>query len=266
MDWGDGEYERTAAALEEVSLHIVRAAGLTAGQACRVLDVGCGTGNATLAAARLGAEALGVDPATRLVEVAKTRARQEGLGARFVVGEAGALPVGDASFDVAVSVFAVIFAPDADRVAAELCRVVRPGGVIALAAWTDSGGIAEVGSLLREKLVSLAPLPPPDAPPPPRWTEPAFALRLFEARGATASIEHRALTFRAPSAEAWFDDQAEHHPAWRAARAGLRAAGREHEWGELRRASVDRLLAHSDHPRELSLESPYYVVRATRRA
>lgn len=264
MDWGDGEYERTAALLLSASSAVLDVAGLTSGRACRVIDVGCGTGNAALAAATRGASALGVDPSPRLVEVARARAARDALDARFVVGDAGTLPADDASFDVAVSVFAVIFAPDAARAARELLRVVRPGGVVALSAWGDTGGIAEAGALLRATLVTLLPPPPPDAPPPPRWSEPGFARGLFEALGATVEIAPRSLRFVAPSAEAWFDEQGEHHPAWRLARRGLAAAGRDADWRALRDASVERLRALSDDPRELSLASPYHVIKVTR--
>lgn len=266
MDWGDGEYERTAAQLGEGTARVLGAAGVEAdGAARRVIDVGTGTGNAAIEAARRGADVLGVDPAPRLVEVARSRAASEGLRARFVVGDATALPAEDASFDVAVSVFAVIFAPDAARAAAELMRVVRPGGVVALSAWGDTGGIAEAGALLRATLGTLLPPPPAGATPKPaRWTDPAFALELFGSLGAAVTIEQHTMRFVAESAEAWFDEQGEHHPVWRFARRGLAAAGREGEWQALRAASVERLRAWSEDAGTLALSSPYHVVRAVR--
>ncbi|MCC6645525.1 MAG: methyltransferase domain-containing protein [Polyangiaceae bacterium] len=263
MDWSDGSYERMAATLTEASSVVVERAGAARG--ARVLDVGCGTGNAALAAARLGAEVTGVDPAARLLEVARARAVEEGLSSRFLLGDAGALPVDDASFDAAVSVFAVIFAPDAARVADELVRVVRPGGVIALATWVAQGGIAEAGALLRQTLGSLGPPPAPDVPEPPRWGDPAFVTELFEPRGASVSLERKTLRFSAPSAEAWFDEQGEHHPAWRAARRGLEAAGRGAEWAGLRERSVACLRASSVDAASLALDSPWLLVRAVRR-
>ena len=103
------------------------AAGLRPGE--RVLDVGCGTGNAALLAAERGAGVVGVDPAGSLLELAAADAAGRGLEATFLVGDAGDLPVADESIDLVVSVFGVIFAPDAGAAAAELARVsARPGG------------------------------------------------------------------------------------------------------------------------------------------
>jgi 2-polyprenyl-3-methyl-5-hydroxy-6-metoxy-1,4-benzoquinol methylase len=115
-DWSLGRYESTAERLLPAARVVVESAALHAGE--RVLDLGCGTGNAALLAAACGARVTGVDPASRLLEVARARAASEGADITFLAGEAASLPVGDASADVIVSVFAVIFAPDAVAAAA----------------------------------------------------------------------------------------------------------------------------------------------------
>ena len=109
-----------------------------------VLDVACGTGNLALPAARTGATVTGVDIAPNLVEQARENARREGLSVQFDEGDAEALPYGDASFDAVVTMFGAMFAPRPDLVAAELKRVCRPGGFIAMANWTPAGFIGRM--------------------------------------------------------------------------------------------------------------------------
>ena len=129
-----------------------------------VLDVACGTGNLALPAARAGATVTGVDLAPNLVEQARENARREGLNARFDEGDAESLPYADASFDVVMTMFGAMFAPRPELVAAELMRVCRPGGVIAMANWTPDGFI---GQMFRT--VSLHFPPPPGMASPVLW-------------------------------------------------------------------------------------------------
>ena len=119
--WGIGEYEDTAAELAPVSEVAVAALRLSGEE--RVLDVACGTGNAALVAQRGGASVTGLDGSPRLLEVARERVPS----GEFVLGDAAELPFDDGAFDAAVSVFGVIFARPAERAAAEIARVVRPG-------------------------------------------------------------------------------------------------------------------------------------------
>src|SRR4051794_12208561 len=98
IDWSVGEYESTAAELAPAAEHVVRLAAPQPEE--RVVDVGCGTGNASLAVARAGARVTGVDPAARLLEVARSSAAAEGLDAEFVAGDAQALPFEAGAFDV----------------------------------------------------------------------------------------------------------------------------------------------------------------------
>jgi len=141
LDWGRGEYEHTASELWPVAEIVVGQAAPAPAE--RVLDLGCGTGNAALLAARAGSEVVAVDPAARLLAVAAARLREEGLHAEFLQASAERLPFPDGSFDVVLSVFAVIFADDAERAAAEIVRVLRPGGRAMVTSWAPEGALFE---------------------------------------------------------------------------------------------------------------------------
>jgi SAM-dependent methyltransferase len=128
-----------------------------------VLDVACGTGNLALPAARLGANVTGVDIAPNRVEQARANAEREGLKAQFDEGDAEALPYADASFDAVITMFGAMFAPRPDLVAAELKRVAKPGGLIAMANWTPAGFI---GQMFKTTAAYV--------PPPPGMTSPVL--------------------------------------------------------------------------------------------
>jgi SAM-dependent methyltransferase len=133
--WGAAPWERVADALAPVQEHIVRALEPRPGM--RFLDVGTGTGAVAIRAARAGADVIGVDPAEPLLETARRVAAAEGLEVRFERGDAEDMPFSEASFDSVGSSMGFIFAPDHAAAAAELARVTRPGGRIALSAWID---------------------------------------------------------------------------------------------------------------------------------
>src|ERR1051325_11556923 len=127
----------------------------------KVLDVACGTGNLALPAARTGAIVTGVDIAPNSLEQARQNAKQEGLNIQFDEGDAEALPYDDAGFDAVVTMFGAMFAPRPELVAAELKRVCRPGGVIAMANWRPGGFIGHMFKIS----ASHFPLPPGMASP-----------------------------------------------------------------------------------------------------
>ena len=181
----------------------------------RVIDVACGTGNAALAAAERGATVLGIDGAERLVGVARSRAADAGLEARFEVGDATALPVQDDAFDAAVSTFGVIFA-DARAAAGELLRVVRPGGRIAFTAWTSKGPLPTVLGLVSAALGS--------EPSKPVWSDPEVVRELFA--GHAVAVSEHPLAFTAPSLDAYMEDQFDRQPMWLTAADALREAGK----------------------------------------
>lgn len=135
----------------------------------RVLDIACGTGNVTLPLARRGATVTGLDMIPHLLEEARARAASEGLNIRFDEGFAETLPYPDASFDVVVSMFGIMFSPFPETVTSEMARVLRPGGRLALANWTQSGFGGKMGSVFSQYL----PPPPPGTISPLLWGEEA---------------------------------------------------------------------------------------------
>lgn len=140
--WMSGDYGHFAQYLEEGALEILARMQVPAG--ARMLDVGCGAGQIAIPAARAGVQVTGIDIATNLIEQARARATKEGVSARFDDGDAEALPYDDASFDVVVSLIGSMFAPRPDLVAAEMKRVVRPGGRIVMANWTPQSHVGQM--------------------------------------------------------------------------------------------------------------------------
>lgn len=258
LDWSDGEYEHTAAELAPAAERVMQAAGLLDGK--HVLDLGCGTGNAALAAARRGADVVAVDPAARLVEVTARRAAAEGLAVTAKVGDAAAVPAADASFDVVLSVFAVIFAPDAEAATKEMLRVVRDGGRVVLTTWTNDGAIAEAGSMLRS---AMAPPPPSGTPRSgPAWGDAAWVQDLFSRHGGHAEVAFDTLRFEAPSAAAWLDRQVELHPVWRMVRRAHE--GRDEVWQGLYSRMLERLERGNEATEGWRVTSRYLIVTGRR--
>lgn len=165
--WMAGDYGLIAKSTEQGAEEFIDRLALAPGT--RMLDVACGNGNLAIAAARGGVIATGADIATNLLEAGRERARAEGLTIQFDEGDAEHLPYPDAAFDVVVTMFGAMFAPRPDLAAAELVRVCRPGGRIAMANWTP-GGFA--GQVL--KTVARYAPPPPGVPPPVQWGDEAI--------------------------------------------------------------------------------------------
>jgi SAM-dependent methyltransferase len=261
LDWGEGTYENTAPTLVPATDAAMAKLALTPGE--RVLDLGCGTGNAAIAAARRGAKVLAIDPAGRLVEVTAARAKAEGLTLEARVGDAGDIGEPDRSFDAVVSIFAVIFSPDADRSADEMVRVTRPGGRIVMTSWLPYGPIAEAGKILRAAMIELAPPAAPDAPPPkpPPWGDEAAVRALFESRGAQVTIDKETLHFESTSADGWFTEQESNHPVWRFVKRALES--KPSAWNDLRARSIAVLEAGNLAKNAYRAASDYLVVKAS---
>jgi ubiquinone/menaquinone biosynthesis C-methylase UbiE len=162
----------------------------------QVLDVACGSGNATLAAARSGTHAIGVDYVPALLEDGRARAAAEGLDVEFHAAEAENLPFEDSTFDAALTVFGTMFAPDHQRAADEMVRVVRPGGALGLASWQPTGFIGEMFRVI----TSYVPAPAGVASPM-LWGTEEYLDDLFGASVAVAASTERVCTFRFTSPE-----------------------------------------------------------------
>ena len=192
--WASGDFSVVAARIVYQAELLCETADLQAGW--RVLDVATGSGNAALAAARRGCEAVGIDYVPALLERGRIRAEAEHLSVEFREGDAEQLPFLAAAFDAVVSIYGVMFAPDHRRAASELVRVCRPGGRIALACWTPEGFIGETFRLF------LRFLPPTSGlQPPVLWGDVAYQRELFGESAISVTAYPRTAIFRYRSAE-----------------------------------------------------------------
>jgi SAM-dependent methyltransferase len=196
--WSTGDYSVIASLVHPVSEALVDAADVHAGW--RVLDVATGSGNAAIAAARLGSDVTGIDYVPALLERAHQRAAAEQLDVRFAEADAQSLPFGDGEFDAATSVFGVMFAADQARAARELVRVVRPRGTIALASWTPTGFVGEMFRVMTSYVPSLLRVPSPFV-----WGSEPGLRSLLAADLRYLQLRERTFTFRARSPEHFVD-------------------------------------------------------------
>jgi SAM-dependent methyltransferase len=156
--WMAGDYDRFSRYLESGAREFYERLHIAPGS--RMLDVGCGSGQVALMAAKDALEVTGVDIAANLIERARTRAQAESLQARFEEADAEALPFEDASFDVVVTLIGAMFAPRPNLVAKELLRVCKPGGTIAMANWTPQGFIGQMFKTI-SKFIAPSGMPSP---------------------------------------------------------------------------------------------------------
>jgi SAM-dependent methyltransferase len=259
IDWGVGRYETTAAQLEPAAEVVVGRAALVPGE--RVLDLGCGTGNAALGAARAGAEVIGVDPAVRLLDVARSRAEAEGLSASFKAGDASSIPLPDGSVDAIVSVFAVIFAPDPRTAAAEMARVLAPTGRIILSAWQPAGAVYEMNRVASETVMTALGVPAPQGGF--AWHDRDALLDVFGPHGFSVDVEEHRLAYRAASVEEFVDTEQRNHPMAVSGMAILEQLGRV---DELRDRLHRILAAANEDPSGFRVTSPYVVATLRRTA
>lgn len=194
--WASGDYARVAAPLLITAENLCEAVDLRAGE--RVLDIATGSGNAALAAARRRCAVTGIDYVPALLACARERAAAERLELDLREGDAEHLPFADASFDVVLSTFGVMFAADQEQAARELLRVCRPGGRIGLACWTPEGFVGQWFRLS----AGHAP-PPPGAKPPLRWGTETGLRELLPQAELHAARRHYVMRYR--SAEEWLD-------------------------------------------------------------
>jgi ubiquinone/menaquinone biosynthesis C-methylase UbiE len=196
--WASGDFAVIGSTLQIVGETLCEAAEVAAGE--RVLDVACGNGNAALAAARRFARVTGVDFVPALLDKARGRAAASGLALDLREADAEALPFPDGAFDAVLSTFGVQFTPDPARAARELLRVCRPGGRVALAAWTPDGFIGRIF-----RAVGAHAPPPPGVPSPALWGTEARLHELLGAGAARLRTAVRSFTFRYRSAAHWLE-------------------------------------------------------------
>jgi ubiquinone/menaquinone biosynthesis C-methylase UbiE len=195
--WGSGDYARIGTTLQLVGETLCEAVDLRSNH--RVLDVAAGNGNATLAAARRFADVTSTDYVGALLAHGRERAEADRLAVTFKEADAENLPFADASFDVVLSTFGVMFTPNHERAAGELARVCRPGGKIGLANWTPEGFIGRLFKTIGKYVP-----PAPGVKSPALWGTTAHLKALFGASAETAA-EKKHFAFRYKSPQHWVE-------------------------------------------------------------
>lgn len=196
--WSRGHYAELARVLEPAAQALIDACAVSAGQ--EVLDVAAGTGNVAALAAEEGAMVTASDLTPILVEQGRDRTAADGLDVEWSVADVEELPYDDDSFECVASCFGAIFAPRPERAAAEMFRVVRPGGTVGLTSWTPAGFFGRVQALTAQHLA-----PPEGAPRPFDWGEEETARERLEPLAAHVTVERLTLPFVFDSAAAMWD-------------------------------------------------------------
>lgn len=218
--WADGDFSVLLTGMVLVGELLCEAVDVHPGQT--VLDVATGSGNTALAAARRGAHVTGIDFVQALLARGEERAAAERLAITFRVGDAEHLPFDDAMFDMVLSTFGVMFAPDQDRAAEELLRVCRPGGTIGLANWTPASFMGQTFAVTSRYVP-----PPAGLKPPVLWGTVDRVTELLGPEVASLRAEPRHATMRAPSEEKWLEGRRKFAGPARKAMAALDPAQRE---------------------------------------
>jgi ubiquinone/menaquinone biosynthesis C-methylase UbiE len=196
--WASGDYAVIGTTLQIVGESLAEACDLHWDES--VLDVAAGNGNATLAAARRGANVTSTDYVKALLDRGAERANAEGLEVEFKVADVEALPFDDGSFDAVVSTFGVMFAPDHQKSASEMLRVCRPGGRIGMANWTPSSMVGQLFKLIGRQIP-----PPPDVKSPSLWGTEEHLREIFGAQASRFELTPRVFNFRYRSAAHFID-------------------------------------------------------------
>jgi SAM-dependent methyltransferase len=255
IDWDIGQYEQMAVELEPVAEHMVSLAHLQHGE--RVVDLATGTGKAALLAAGAGALVTGVDTAPRLIDLARDRAVAEGVEASFMVGDMQALPFDDCSFDVALSVFGLIFAADASRAFDEMIRVLGPAGRALFSVWVPAGPIdATVATFGRAVAAATGRRPPRFA-----WHDADAICGLAARHRAHVQIHEGQLCITGASPEAYLEANEQQHPVIVAGRSALERAG---TYSHARNEALRILREGNEDPQAFRVFSPYRVIEVHR--
>ncbi|MEA2672277.1 MAG: hypothetical protein QOG45_2497 [Chloroflexota bacterium] len=194
--WGNGAYQRVSDTIVDIHDEVVER--LAPGPGVRWLDLACGTGAVAERAARRGADVVGIDLAPALVETARERAAAFGCAIDYRVGDCERLDLPAAGFDVVSSTCGIMFAPDHAATAAEIARVTKPGGRVAVASWTPAGGLARMFGMM----APFQAAPPPSSPFD--WGDPARVTDLL-GEAFDLTMEEHVSTLRTPSGETYWD-------------------------------------------------------------
>jgi SAM-dependent methyltransferase len=198
LAWSAGDYAVVGTTLQIVGESLCEALDLRAGE--QVLDVAAGNGNATLAAARRWCDVISSDYVPTLLERGRARASAEGLPVKFEQADAENLQFAEASFDVVLSTFGVMFTPDQEKASAEMARVCKPGGRIGLANWTPTSFVGEIFNLIGRYIPPAA-----GVKSPALWGTEARLRELFGERIDSIAIERKDFAFRYHSPAQWLE-------------------------------------------------------------
>ena len=199
--WSQGDYAALAREGMQAAEQLIDAGGVAAGQ--DVLDVAAGDGNVAVTAARRGARVVASDLTPRMVEIGRARSGADGVTVEWVEADAEALPFADGSFDAVLSCFGAMFAPRPDVATAELFRVLRPGGVVALANWTPGSFIGRAIATVS----SFMPPPPEGVPVATEWGVEEIVRERLGAYAADVRVERRSVAMIHPSVDAMLEFQ-----------------------------------------------------------
>jgi ubiquinone/menaquinone biosynthesis C-methylase UbiE len=236
--WAAGNYDEIATRMIwDVGPAVVEAVGVQGGD--EVLDVAAGTGNAAIPAARAGGRVLACDLTPELFAAGRANAQEAGVEIEWVEADAEALPFADGRFDVVLSTFGAMFAPRHAVTAAELYRVLAPGGRLAMANWTPEGFVGRFFGVTARYMPPL----PDFAQPAVLWGTDAHVEELFARTGMSFSFDRRMASFRAPSVEEFIGMYETMFGPVIAAKAALEPDGR---WPLLRADYVDLAEAERD--------------------
>jgi SAM-dependent methyltransferase len=253
--WGMGDYSHLSRRLEPAAGELADACAVSAGQ--EVLDVAAGDGNFALACAREGASVIASDFAPGMVESGRERSRREGYEIEWTEADAEQLPFEDARFDCVGSVFGAMIAPDPQRTAGELFRVVRPGNTVGLTAWVPDGVFAQMFAVGRR----FSP-PAPGAARSEQWGDEEVVRERLAGLAATVHCERHKLTWTADSPRALETELAENAPSYAAAREDLAAEA----YQELCRETLELIERHNAAPDgTLHIEAEYLLTVARKR-
>jgi SAM-dependent methyltransferase len=252
--WSQGDYPELSYRHADSATCLLSALAIKPGT--KLLDVAAGDGNVAVAAARAGAIVTATDLTPRMVELGRARTEREALEIEWLEADAEQLPFEDGTFDAATSAFGAMFAPRPEVTAAELMRVIRPGGSAGLTAWTPAGFIGRFASTITARL----PVPATGLPAPTDWGVPEIATERLSPYAAELSTSTEVVTLAHDSVDAAMDFMERANGPLIAARTLLRD-----DYGDLR-TELARLMEEFNHAQDGSLRiaAEYLLIVASK--